>query len=804
MCIPLSPQRIIDELRPYVWIKADRPGIQLLARAILPHTLDPQTHQPVALFITGSSYKAVGTWEQLSISNLPLLLSRQLWPLQAKMGPVVDVREAYVDQVLLNIYGGVGQTTVEIDDLAMDGVVPFNHATSPQPVSSANEMTSARPLIQQVSAIGAPVGGDASFATQTQPNGNSPRPIAFSGSTLMVDGHPMLPRIIEYQGEPLAFLKDLGFNVVHVKTPLTPALLEEARQTGIRLIAAPPASATSDAPATTIPSANSATADIDPQYAPVLAWHLGAAPSADALPAITVQARQLRQSDRQLGRPIICEASENLRAFSRQVDVLSLSRSVAGTSLELNEYGTWLTQRMQLARPATPFWAVIDTTPPRSLTEQIAVLTGRVDPAPTIDVDVLRLEVYRALMAGVRGIEFASGSRLDAADKSTQLRADSLAILNAELELMEPWVAAGGFAGTVTANDPAISGAVLNVSSGRLAIVARSPLGSQYVAAPSSGGTELPLLPGAPRRRRKRSDKADGGAALKGSKPLSRGGGGGDPLDLSKQSTGAPPPGKNTFPSDAPAGPVNLIIPAVPEATYSFEVTPVDVHPIRRNPVAGGSAMALDDFPLTAAVLFSSDPIVIESIRQRASQLAPRVAAIQRRISAAMLDDVAAVSARMPSRAELPPVTSTLSQAQADIARADQLLATGDWTHAFIASRSAARTLGRWKREAWQRTVKPLPAVVTSPLAVAFDTLPEQMQLVAATAAPPSSENLLAGGGFEDLSAMLAAGWRHFEHPQSEVQTSVELSPVAPYADHFSLLMHVASTLSAKKRPATD
>ncbi|HEY2759627.1 MAG TPA: hypothetical protein VGI75_02765, partial [Pirellulales bacterium] len=315
--------RIIDELKPSVWIKADRPGIQLLARVVLPHTLDPQTRRPVAMFITGSSYKAVGSWEQLSIANLPLLLSRQIWPLQAKMGPAVDVREAYIDQLVLNIYGGIGQTTVEIDDLEMDGMVPLNQGAPPQPLrATSSAATPGQSPMQQVSAISASVGGDSFAATQVQANSNGPRLVAFSGSTLMVDGRPMLPRIVEYQGEPLTFLKDLGFNVVHVKTPLTPELLEEARQTGIRLIAAPPSTATADAAST------SEATGINPQYAPVLAWHLGYAPSADSLSNIAAQARQLRQSDRLLGRPIICEASENLRAFSRQVDVLSLSRSV--------------------------------------------------------------------------------------------------------------------------------------------------------------------------------------------------------------------------------------------------------------------------------------------------------------------------------------------------------------------------------------------------------------------------------------------------------------------------------------------
>ncbi len=137
--------------------------------------------------------------------------------------------------------------------------------------------------------------------------------------------------------------------------------------------------------------------------------------------------------------------------------------------------------------------------------------------------------------------------------------------------------------------------------------------------------------------------------------------------------------------------------------------------------------------------------------------------------------------------------------------RADELLATGDYGRAYLAARNAMLPLGRWKHEAWERTVKPLASPVTSPLAVSFDSLPEEIRFIASlgpgavgTTGVPGivsaaanikqpGENLLPGGDFEDLSAMLQAGWRHFEHAQLGVQTSVELSPNAPYSGKLSL-----------------
>src|SRR5205085_7017148 len=105
-------------------IKASRPGIQILARVVLPHTADPRSGQPLATMIRGDIYTAVGSWQQLRLLDTPQLLTRQVRVLRAELGPNVDQREAYIDAVLLNVYGGPGQTTVTIDDLDVAGLVP--------------------------------------------------------------------------------------------------------------------------------------------------------------------------------------------------------------------------------------------------------------------------------------------------------------------------------------------------------------------------------------------------------------------------------------------------------------------------------------------------------------------------------------------------------------------------------------------------------------------------------------------------------------------------------------------------------
>ncbi len=165
-----------------------------------------------------------------------------------------------------------------------------------------------------------------------------------------------------------------------------------------------------------------------------------------------------------------------------------------------------------------------------------------------------------------------------------------------------------------------------------------------------------------------------------------------------------------------------------------------------------------------------------------------------------MLAECESVEKRLIGQTQLPPAAMSLAASRTDIARANQLLTAGDYLHSFYAARNATLPLGRWKRETWERTVKPLASPICSPLAVSFNTLPDHLAFMYSILKLPLSQNMLTGGDFENLQVMLQSGWRHFEHTQPDVQTSVELSPLAPYADRMSLKLQVRAT-DAKTAP---
>ena len=92
---------VIDELMPSLWIKSDRSGMQLLARIVLPRTIDPKTGRPVSTLVAGTSYTDTGRWQELRITDMPRLLARQIRFLHGQLGPNVDGREAYIDAVIV-------------------------------------------------------------------------------------------------------------------------------------------------------------------------------------------------------------------------------------------------------------------------------------------------------------------------------------------------------------------------------------------------------------------------------------------------------------------------------------------------------------------------------------------------------------------------------------------------------------------------------------------------------------------------------------------------------------------------------
>ena len=674
--------RIIPELTPTLWVRADRAKPRLLARVTFPHALAPGTGKPLSQLIGGSDYSDLGKWQQLRLDNTAKLVAHVVRPLRAQYGRQLDVREAYLDRLVLEVEPGTSPINVWMDDLDIQGLVTTDHDDASGPAGRES-----------------PVAGVLGRHR-----------IELSGPVLLVDGSPFFPRMIEYQGEPLAFLKGLGFNAVKLSSPPADALLEEALTTAIWLVCPPPRAA-----------ANEALGEFDGRYEPVLAWFLGQGLTAAELDPMRQWAAQIRQADRRVGRPLICDPMGELAQYSRipGMQILMAHRFLLGGSFELADYETWLRERPRLALPGLALWSTIQTQFSPELIEQMRLLSDGQSPEPAAELEQLRLLVQAALAAGARGLAFASQSPLDAQDAATRMRAAALQLINLEQELVQPWVAASTASTGVSGLDesgsnPGVAGAALQAGRSRLLLPYWTGTGAQYVTDQAAGND------------------------------------------------------------------IAFVVPGVPEANSAYEITAGGLRPLGRRRGLGGLHVKLHEFGITARVLLT-DEAGMSAISRRLLTIGPKAARLERDLAAARLNHVSATHDQLARLADrVADAELWLSQARAELASADQNLSRGDWLAVCLAAHRATRSLRLLERTHWEKATTTLGSPVASPLAVTFATLPYHWKFIRAIEGRPRSRNRLPEGDMESLPRMWKAGWqtgwRLFQHYQPTVRGAGELS----------------------------
>lgn len=751
---------VIEELRPTLWVVSDRAGLQLLAEVTLPRTRDPRTGKPLTTTIAGSTYTLTGHWQQLAIEDFPRALLHQVFILRNQLSPTqqagwpVDSREAYVSRVLLNVCGGPGLTNVWTDDLEVYGHVPS---------SSAPGYPRSGPIADP-----APTGGPAAapgepsrnISPATGPVAGPPEPlrreVKLAGSILTVNGYPIFPRAIEYHGERLAYLRQLGFNTVWLRTVPSREFLWEARQLGLWLVSPPPL-ASDPGGASPMPGVQPE-AEIGPEFEPVLAWDLGHGLTGENLDANRRRAESVRLADSRFSRPLLCAPSNNLRSYSRQVDFLLIDRRPLGTSLEMSNYGNWVLRQPLMALPGTPLWTTVQTQAGEGLRRQLAALASAQPPPTAMGYEQIRLLVYTAISAGSRGLLFLSDTSLEAQDDQTRQRVLAMQLLNWELAVVEPLVAGGtkDELATAESNQPLVKGAVLRDRASRARIFMPMWLagGSQCVA------------------------------------------------------------------PEAAAGKLQLTLFGVPESSRVFEVAGGRLEEPRHLSQPGGMQVTLEEFGLSALLFLAEDPENMAEMARRAAVAAPQTAHFESYLAAQKLESVNRVYGqiggrvlqsgeqgagnREPAYSQLSAPRSLLKPAiELEIARqdlriCDARLASGDYPMASFYARRAMRPLRKLERAAWDAAMKGRDSPVVVPGTSSFQTLPWYWAMSDRIATLRPGANRLPGGDFENLPLMVQSGWRWFHYAAPGIQCAVDPMPEARHGGLMGLRLTARADIPEK------
>jgi hypothetical protein len=709
---------VIDELRASIWIYADRPGLQFFAEVTLPRTLDPRSGKPLTTNIFGTAYTTVNRWQQVEIVNFPQMVARQVRILRSQLAMNVDGREAFVSRVLLNIYGGPGVTNVWTDDLEVFGHVPSVTSVA-APGAQSGFPPAARPA--------AFAGGDSTRGTTVA--GNPPEPprreVKLAGSVLKINEYPIFPRCVEYRGEKLAFLKQLGFNTVWLRQTPSPAFLSEARQLDLWLVCPPPE----------LPAADPQAA-IGPEFEPVLVWDLGHGLTGESLDANRQRAERVRLAD---SRPLICSPINNLRSFSRHINLLLIDRRPLGTSLEMPNYGAWVRRQPLLALPGTPVWTTVQTQAGEGLRRQFAALTPGQMPPTVVGPEQIRLLVYTAISSGSRGLLFLSDSSLEAQDGETRQRVMTLELLNLELQVIEPWAAGGAMVATAECSQRLVSGAILRDDRARIVMPMWLAPGSQCVA-PLAAANPLNLtLPGIP-----------------------------ESSNLFELCAGRLQPLRHR----REAGGTRVTLDEFGLSALLFLAQdPAIIEAVSRRAAASGKQTA-------------------ELERQLAAQKLDTAIRV-----------LGQIGGRMPPQTVIDP-GKDFDIARQNLQSCDSRLASGDYAMASTYARRAMMPLRRLERAAWETAMSGRDSPVAIPGTSSFQALPWHWALVDRTATMRNGANRLPCGDFENIAMMVRAGWRNFQRATPGIQTAADLVPDAAHFGRLGLRL-TARADNPENPPAT-
>jgi hypothetical protein len=128
---PLPSVPLTRDLKAQLYVRANQEGPRLSGRVVLPGDTDPDTGQPSFVTITGSSYETADRWQRLELADLPEAVEQQARILRARTRRPVPLDGAYLERLVVNVYGGPGDSEVFLDDLTVSPVPAESLAPPP-------------------------------------------------------------------------------------------------------------------------------------------------------------------------------------------------------------------------------------------------------------------------------------------------------------------------------------------------------------------------------------------------------------------------------------------------------------------------------------------------------------------------------------------------------------------------------------------------------------------------------------------------------------------------------------------------
>jgi len=751
-----------------LYLRSNRSGAQLLGRVILPDDIDPDSRAPSYVMVPGTVFENSDRWQKLELAEMLPSIELQAKVLRASTKRPVSLKGAYLERLVVNLYGGEGETEVFLDELTVGPIPP---ALASNPRGESPRGPSVRTIADRPRGPNEPL-------EPVAPGLNTR--IKLDRNRLIKDGYPWFFTAVRAPDADPERLRRVGCDVLVTPSDASEATIRKAIASGMLLV--PELTGPENR---TMPEADRLLSEASTFVGrdAVAFWSLGEnLGRATDLETRLATLRRVREAERAFRKAkpggsslTTATVSGMLPEYARlpeNLDVVGIPTAAWATSQDHMELFHFLEQRRYLTARGNSdalFWATIDATPPSIYQESI---WGFDEPPtwglPRVQPEQIRVATYAAIAAGCRGLCFRADSDLTREVGRPALI--EMALLNEEIDLLEPILAdpdkAVRMLDTYLPNPPPLPPLTLfQMNTGTMPKI---PTPKEFPPHPSIKAAAI-------------TTKDRRGTLLM-------------VADYAKY--GQYQPTQGAFNN------IKLLVPA-PSDAHAYLITPGGVRAIDSIREPGGIGVTLADFGLSAIVLVTTNVDLKSQIEQAVNR--NRVMAINLAIEQAELlrNWVAEIDAliqdlRHPQKES----ADLLNQATKLINSASEALAREDYALAWDEVRRVGRPLRILMRyhfmAAYDAIIKDLndidlpcgpvaydgqPApkkriiqpIVAAPLA-SFSTLPQAWVWHDWIRTGKLGRNLVPSGHFDDKDAFRDAGWTPVSYKTDDIETDIQIN----------------------------
>lgn len=428
----IPPARVIEDVRATVAVKSIRQGPRIGLRLRFPRTFDPATRSPKSVVIWGETHGGRDRWEMLSVSPSADQQQNAEMALRSQFGPTVDLRDSYIEAVVLNAFAGAGAYTIRLDELRVDGLttIDVNARSAALRNSSAHSMQDGVSNAEIRSGFSPSSPYDRSFNNQPASNFSAVQSAFPAGR---------ITRVIEYNGESLQYLKLLGFDAILLSRPPTVELLSQAVEHSVMVYSPPP---------------QSRDFAIEPLLQAIAGWYLGTSTDERQLQLAASDQQRLASFGTLWQKPFIIAPAEAWDRYagiatSMVYDMPPYVRGLSGGE----EIDLLVDHMRRTGRPVVASIGV-GSIPSARLSNQIDALGGTLGAVSVEDYGWrwIWLQAIRGLTIAPKAIIFRSSRSLEDGTELNSRRSAAMGFVNHWLGVIGPLITASRFRGTLVSS----------------------------------------------------------------------------------------------------------------------------------------------------------------------------------------------------------------------------------------------------------------------------------------------------------------------------------------------------------------